>query len=219
MIPAVAASNLADYIDVFCEQGFFSKEDTIRIGQAGINFGLKPRLHANQLSRSGGVQAGVALKAISVDHLENIGPEEIALLAGSSVIPTVLPGAAFFLNLPMPPARDMINAGLPIAIASDYNPGSSPSGNMPLMISLACIRMRMTPEEAKSGWKHHRWKISQHGDHETHAFSCISSIFLRITIDRESCHQRQDCPMTLLFRLELKVVKVSLPHPCADRKI
>jgi imidazolonepropionase len=148
MIPAVAASNLADYIDVFCEQGFFSKEDTIRIGQAGINFGLKPRLHANQLSRSGGVQAGVALKAISVDHLENIGPEEIALLAGSSVIPTVLPGAAFFLNLPMPPARDMINAGLPIAIASDYNPGSSPSGNMPLMISLACIRMRMTPEEA-----------------------------------------------------------------------
>jgi imidazolonepropionase len=148
MIPAVAASNLADYIDVFCEQGFFSKEDTIRIGQAGINFGLKPRLHANQLSRSGGVQAGVALKAISLDHLENIGPEEIALLAGSSVIPTVLPGAAFFLNLPMPPARDMINAGLPIAIASDYNPGSSPSGNMPLMISLACIRMRMTPEEA-----------------------------------------------------------------------
>ncbi len=148
MIPAVAAEKLADYIDVFCEQGFFSVDETIRIASAGIANGMRPRLHANQLARSGGVQAGVQLNAVSVDHLENIGEEEIAVLLNSSVIPTVLPGAAFFLNLPMPPARQMIDAGLGIALASDYNPGSSPSGNMPLMISLACIRMRVTPEEA-----------------------------------------------------------------------
>jgi imidazolonepropionase len=148
MIPAVAEAQLADYIDVFCEDGFFSQEETISIAEAGKAFGLKPRIHANQLHRSGGVQAAVAVNALSVDHLENIGKEEVQALLTSTVIPTVLPGAAFFLNLPMPPARDMINAGLPVAIASDYNPGSSPSGNMPLMISLACIRMRMTPEEA-----------------------------------------------------------------------
>jgi imidazolonepropionase len=148
MIPAVAEARLADYIDVFCEEGFFSKDETIRIAEAGKAYGLKPRLHANQLHRSGGVQAGVAVDALSVDHLENIGPDEIHALLTSTVIPTVLPGAAFFLNLPMPPVRDMINAGLPVALASDFNPGSSPSGNMPLMISLACIRMRMTPEEA-----------------------------------------------------------------------
>jgi imidazolonepropionase len=144
----VAEARLADYIDVFCEEGFFSKDETIRIAEAGKTYGLKPRLHANQLHRSGGVQAGVAVDALSVDHLENIGPDEIHALLTSTVIPTVLPGAAFFLNLPMPPVRDMINAGLPVALASDFNPGSSPSGNMPLMISLACVRMRMTPEEA-----------------------------------------------------------------------
>jgi imidazolonepropionase len=148
MIPAVAEAQLADYLDVFCEEGFFSQEETIRIAETGKSFGMKPRLHANQLHRSGGVQAGVAVDAISVDHLENMGREEIQALLTSTVIPTVLPGAAFFLNLPMPPVRDMINAGLPVALASDYNPGSAPSGNMPLMISLACIRMRMTPEEA-----------------------------------------------------------------------
>lgn len=148
MIPAVAEAQLADYLDVFCEEGFFSPEETIRIAEAGKSFGMKPRLHANQLHRSGGVQAGVAVGAISVDHLENIGTEEIQSLLTSTVIPTVLPGAAFFLNLPMPPVREMMNAGLPVALASDYNPGSAPSGNMPLMISLACIRMRMTPEEA-----------------------------------------------------------------------
>jgi imidazolonepropionase len=148
MIPAIAEAQAADYLDVFCEQGFFSQEETIRIAEAGKSFGMKPRIHANQLHRSGGVQAGVAVDAISVDHLENIGTQEIQALLTSTVIPTVLPGAAFFLNLPMPPVRDMINAGLPVALASDYNPGSAPSGNMPLMISLACIRMRMTPEEA-----------------------------------------------------------------------
>jgi imidazolonepropionase len=148
MIPAVAAENLAEYIDVFCEQGFFTPEETERIVVEGKKFGMKPRLHANQLYRSGGVQVGVRTGAISVDHLENIGDEEIAALTNTVTMPTALPGAAFFLGLPFPPARKMIDAGLPMAIASDYNPGSSPTGNMPLMISLACIKMKMTPEEA-----------------------------------------------------------------------
>ena len=148
MIPAVASEKLADYIDVFCEQGFFSPADTERILEAGMKSGMKGRVHANQLSRSGGVQAGVRAHALSVDHLENIGNEEIEALMNSDTIPTALPGAAFFLRLPFPPARRMLDAGLPLAIASDFNPGSAPSGNMPLMIALACIGMRMTPEEA-----------------------------------------------------------------------
>lgn len=148
MIPAVAEENLADYIDVFCEQGFFTVDETERIVEAGKKVGMKPRIHANQLYNSGGVQVGVKTKALSVDHLENIGDEEIDLLKKSDVMPTALPGAAFFLNLPFPPARKMLEAGLPLAIASDYNPGSAPSGNMPLMLSLACIRMKLTPEEA-----------------------------------------------------------------------
>ena len=148
MIPAVAEENLADYIDVFCEQGFFSIDETEIIVERGKKFGMKPRIHANQLHRSGGVQVGVKAGAISVDHLENIGDEEIALLKGTSTMPTALPGAAFFLNLPFPPARKMIDSGLPLAIASDYNPGSAPSGNIPFMISLACLKMKMTPEEA-----------------------------------------------------------------------
>lgn len=148
MIPAVAEEKLADYIDVFCEQGFFTPDETERIVEAGKKFGMKPRIHANQLHRSGGVQVGVKTKAISVDHLENIDQEEIDCLKNTSVMPTALPGAAFFLNLSFPPARRMLNEGLPLAIASDYNPGSSPSGNMFTMISLACIKMKMTPEEA-----------------------------------------------------------------------
>jgi imidazolonepropionase len=148
MIPAVAEEKLADYIDVFCEQGFFTMEETELIVEAGKMVGMKPRIHANQLYNSGGVQAGVKTRALSVDHLENIGEEEIELLKNSNVMPTALPGAAFFLNLPFPPARKMMEAGLPLAIASDYNPGSAPSGNMSLMLSLACIRMKMTPEEA-----------------------------------------------------------------------
>lgn len=148
MIPAVAEEKLADYIDVFCEQGFFSQAETERIVAAGKKYGMKPRIHANQLHRSGGVQAGVNTGALSVDHLENIGEEEIECLKNSDVMPTALPGAAFFLGLPFPPARKLLDAGLPVAIASDYNPGSSPSGNMPLMVSLACIKMKMTPEEA-----------------------------------------------------------------------
>lgn len=148
MIPAIAEEKLADYIDVFCEEGFFTPEDTERIAEAGKTAGMLPRIHANQLHRSGGVQVAVKTGAVSVDHLENIGDEEIALLKESSVMPTALPGAAFFLNLPFTPARKLIDAGCPLAIASDYNPGSAPSGNMPLMIALACIKMRMLPEEA-----------------------------------------------------------------------
>lgn len=148
MIPAVAEEKLADYIDVFCEQGFFSPDETEQIVERGKQFGMKPRIHANQLYRSGGVQVGVKTGAMSVDHLENLGDDEIEILKGSVTMPTALPGAAFFLNLPFPPARKIIEAGLPLAIASDYNPGSAPSGNMPLMISLACIKMKMTPEEA-----------------------------------------------------------------------
>lgn len=148
MIPAIARENLADYIDVFCEDGFFSMQETEQIVEEGKKHGMIPRIHANQLARSGGVQVGIKTGAISVDHLENIGEEEIQLLSKSATMPVALPGAAFFLNLPFTPARQMIDAGLPIGIASDYNPGSSPSGNMPLMISLACIKMKMTPEEA-----------------------------------------------------------------------
>lgn len=148
MLPAIAAEKLADYIDVFCEQGFFSQEETERIVTAGKKHGMKPRIHANQLHRSGGVQAGVNTGALSVDHLENFGDEEIEYLKDSTVMPTALPGATFFLGLPFPPARKIMEAGLPLAIASDYNPGSAPSGNMQLMISLACIKMKMTPEEA-----------------------------------------------------------------------
>lgn len=148
MIPAVAAEKLADYIDVFCETGFFSPSETQRVLEAGMKYGMKPRIHANQLNNSGGVQVGVKVGALSVDHLENVGDEEIELLKNSNVMPTALPGAAFFLGLPFPPARKMIDAGLPLAISSDYNPGSAPSGNMPLMISFACIKMKMTPEEA-----------------------------------------------------------------------
>ncbi|MGE0772538.1 MAG: imidazolonepropionase [Cyclobacteriaceae bacterium] len=148
MIPAIADEKLADYIDVFCEEGFFTEDETVRITEEGKKYGMRPRIHANQLHRSGGVQAGVKVNAISVDHLETMGEEEIELLKGSDTLPTALPGAAFFLNMPFPPARKLIEAGLPLAIASDYNPGSSPSGNMSFMMSLACIKMKMTPAEA-----------------------------------------------------------------------
>jgi imidazolonepropionase len=148
MIPMIAAEKLADYIDVFCETGFFSKEETMRIGNAGLQYGLRPKIHANQLNLSGGVQAGVALNALSVDHLETMDDDAIDCLAGSSTIGTLLPTAAFFLRMPFQPARQLIDAGCAIAVASDYNPGSSPSGNMNLVVSMACIGMRMMPEEA-----------------------------------------------------------------------
>ncbi len=148
MIPVVASEELADFIDVFCDRGFFTVEETDRILMAGLKYGLTPKIHANELDYSGGVQVGVKYNALSVDHLERTGDEEIEVLAGSETMPTLLPGSAFFLGLPDPPARKMINAGLPVAMASDYNPGSSPSGNMKLVMSLGCIRLRMLPEEA-----------------------------------------------------------------------
>ena len=148
MIPLVAAEDLADFIDVFCDKGFFTVEDTERILMAGIKYGMRPKIHANEMAVSGGVQVGVKYGAISVDHLEQMGKAEIEALKGSDTMPTVLPGCAFFLNLPLSPVRDMINAGLPVAMASDFNPGTSPSGNMQFVLSCACIRYRMTPEEA-----------------------------------------------------------------------
>ncbi len=148
MIPAVAGEGLADYIDVFCDRGFFSVEETERILERGALYGMRPKIHANELAFSGGIQAGVRHGALSVDHLEFTGDEEIAALLGSGTMPTLLPGAAFFLGMTDPPARKMIEAGLPLALASDYNPGSSPSGNMKLVMSLACIRLRMLPAEA-----------------------------------------------------------------------
>ena len=148
MLPKVADENLAEYIDVFCEKGFFSVDETDRILEAGVKYGLKPKVHANQLYNSGGIQIGVKHHAISVDHLETMDQEEIECLRHSNTIPTLLPGAAFFLAMHYQPARKIIDAGLPVALASDYNPGSCPSGNMNIILSLACSQMRMTPEEA-----------------------------------------------------------------------
>ena len=148
MIPLVAAEDLADFIDVFCDQGFFTVDDTERILMAGIKYGMRPKIHANEMAISGGVQVGVKYGAISVDHLEQMGQEEIECLKDTETMPTILPGCAFFLNLPLSPARQMIEAGLPVAMASDFNPGTSPSGNMQLIMSMACIRYRLTPEEA-----------------------------------------------------------------------
>jgi len=147
MIPVVASEELADYIDVFCDTGFFTPEDTERILMAGIKYGLVAKIHANELDYSGGVQVGIKYNALSVDHLERTGDEEIKALTASACMPTLLPGSAFFLGLPDPPARKMIDAGLAVALASDYNPGSSPSGNMKLVMSLGCIRLKMLPEE------------------------------------------------------------------------
>ena len=148
MIPAVAREGLADFVDVFCDQGFFTVEETERIMRAGAEYGLVPKIHANELAVSGGVQAGVRHGALSVDHLERMDEAAIEALRGTRTMPTMLPGAAFFLGMSYPPAREMIAAGLGVALASDYNPGSSPSGNMKTVVSLACIRMRMTPAEA-----------------------------------------------------------------------
>ncbi|HXB07070.1 MAG TPA: imidazolonepropionase [Puia sp.] len=148
MLPVIAAEGLADYIDVFCEEGFFSPAETETIGRAGLQYGLAPKIHANQLHLSGGVETGVRLGALSVDHLETMDEKAIFALAGSSTIGTLLPTAAFFLRMPFQPARALIDAGCAIALASDLNPGSSPSGNMNLVVAMACIGMKMLPEEA-----------------------------------------------------------------------
>jgi imidazolonepropionase len=147
MIPAVAGEGLADYIDVFCDRGFFTVKQTARILEAGALHGLVPKIHANELDYSGGVQVGAKHGARSVDHLEFVGKEELAALVGSGTMPTLLPGASLFLGLTYAPARDMIGAGLPVALASDFNPGSSPSGNMELVMSLGIMQLRMLPAE------------------------------------------------------------------------
>jgi imidazolonepropionase len=147
MLPVIAGEELADYIDVFCDDGFFNAAESEQVCRAGMAVGLKPKIHANQLNLSGGVQLGTKLGAISVDHLETMDEDAIQSLASSNTIGTLLPTAAFFLRMPFQPARRLIDAGCAIAIASDYNPGSSPSGNMNLVLSMSCIQMKMLPEE------------------------------------------------------------------------
>ena len=148
MLPRVAEEGLADFVDVFCDTGFFTVEETDRILAAAAKFGITPKIHANELEVSGGVQVGVKHNALSVDHLEKTTDTEIEALRGSSTMPTMLPGCSFFLGIPYGRAKDYIEAGLPVALASDYNPGSSPSGNMRFVMALGCIRMRLTPEQA-----------------------------------------------------------------------
>lgn len=148
MIPEVGRQGLADFIDVFCDEGFFTPEETARMLEAGLKWGMRGKIHGQELADSGGVEVAVAHGALSVDHLESMTDRDIALLKNSNTIPTALPGTSFFLNMPFAPGRRMIEAGLPLAIASDYNPGSTPSGDMKFVVSLACIKMRLLPAEA-----------------------------------------------------------------------
>ena len=148
MIPAVAAEGLADFVDVFCDRGFFTPDDTARILEAAAARGMRPKIHANELAESGGVEVGIAHGALSVDHLERAGQAQISALAASRTVATMLPGASFFLGMPYAPARQALAAGCRVALASDYNPGSSPSGDMRFVWALGCIKMRLTPEQA-----------------------------------------------------------------------
>ncbi len=148
MIPAVAKEKLADFVDVFCDKGFFTVEETAKIIETGARYGLRAKIHANELAVSGGVEVGVKYNALSVDHLESMGEEQIEALQGCDTMPTMLPGCAFFLGISYPPARKMIDAGLAVALASDFNPGTAPAGNMRFVTSLASIKMKMTPAEA-----------------------------------------------------------------------
>jgi imidazolonepropionase len=148
MLPQIAAEGLADYIDVFCDQGFFTPEETSELLIAAMQYGLKPKIHGNELGYTGGVQTAVKHNALSVDHLEYTGDAEIEALLNSNTMPVALPGCSFFLGIPYAPARKMIDAGLPVCLASDYNPGSTPNGRMGFVLSLACTQMKLTPEEA-----------------------------------------------------------------------
>ncbi|MEZ7506596.1 imidazolonepropionase [Flavobacterium sp. Arc2] len=148
MLPEISKNNLAQFIDVFCETGYFTVEETEEIMNAGIHFGLKPKIHVNQFNSIGGIQAGIKYNALSVDHLEVMTAEDIEALKNTETMPVALPSCSYFLSIPYTPARAMIAAGLPLAIATDYNPGSTPSGNMNFVVATACIKMRMTPEEA-----------------------------------------------------------------------
>lgn len=148
MLPEISKNKLADYVDIFCESGYFSVEETEKIMEAGLAFGLKPKIHVNQFNSIGGIQAGVKFNALSVDHLEVMNPEDIQALKDTETMPVALPSCSYFLSIPYTPAREMIKAGLPIALATDFNPGSTPSGNMNFVVATACIKMKMTPEEA-----------------------------------------------------------------------
>nr|WP_314897796.1 imidazolonepropionase [uncultured Flavobacterium sp.] len=148
MLPEIAENKLADYIDAFCETGYFTVEETEQIMEAGIRFGLKPKIHVNQFNSIGGIQAGIKYNALSVDHLEVMTTEDINTLKNTETMPVALPSCSYFLSIPYTPAREMITAGLPLALATDYNPGSTPSGNMNFVVATACIKMKMTPEEA-----------------------------------------------------------------------
>ncbi len=148
MLPEIAKNKLADFIDIFCETGYFTVEETQQIIEAGIKFGLKPKIHVNQFNSIGGIQAGIKHNALSVDHLEVMKPEDIEALKNTDTMPVALPSCSYFLSIPYTQAREMIAAGLPLALATDYNPGSTPSGNMNFVVATACIKMKMTPEEA-----------------------------------------------------------------------
>ena len=148
MIPEVGRQRLADFVDVFCDRGFFTPKETARILEAAATWGMRPKIHADELASSGGVEIGVKHGALSVDHLESMTEEEINILRDTDTMPTVLPGTSFFLNMPYGKARKMIDAGLSVAVASDYNPGSTPSGDMKFVVSLACIKLRLQPNEA-----------------------------------------------------------------------
>lgn len=148
MLPKVAEEQLAEFVDAFCETGYFSVEDTDRILEAAQQYGLTPKVHVNQFTTIGGVQISVKHNALSVDHLEVMSPEDITALQGTKTMPVALPSCSYFLSIPYTPARDIINAGLPLALATDFNPGSTPSGNMNFVVATACIKMKMTPEES-----------------------------------------------------------------------
>ena len=156
MLPVIAHEKLADYIDVFCEDGFFSPRETELICRAGMNYGLKPKLHVNQLNSIGGIETGIKLNAVSLDHLETMSEHEIHQLAGSNCIGTLLPTAAFFLRMPFQPARKLIDAGAAIALATDFNPGSSPSGNMNFVVALSCIQLKMLAGRSDQRSNHQR---------------------------------------------------------------
>lgn len=148
ILPEIAKNKLADYIDAFCETGYFTVEETEQIMEAGIKFGLKPKIHVNQFNSIGGIQVGIKYKALSVDHLEIMKKEDIEALKNTETMPVALPSRSYFLSILYIPVREMIAAGLPLALATDYNPGSTPSGNMNFVVATACIKMKMTPEEA-----------------------------------------------------------------------
>jgi imidazolonepropionase len=179
MLPAVAAEGLADYCDVFCDQGFFTVAETAQILEAAAAHGLPAKIHANELGLTGGVQVGVAQGAISVDHLEHCGPAEIEALRQGDTLPTLLPSCAFFLGIPYAPARQLMDAGLPVVLASDYNPGSSPSGKMPFVVSLACIKMKMLPEEAINAATINGARAMQiEGDYGSIAVGKVANVFI-----------------------------------------